>query len=602
MVTQRHRRIGFALAALLAAACPARPAAALPDLVPEVYDLGVIVRDVLRADVDEGCAGGRYGRRLVSFSLRTHNVGPDDLVLGNPGCPNCSLNPGATCANPLFECGQSHGHAHFEHFAQNEILDADGNVVAVGLKYGFCLLDTTCDSPRYSCSYQGLSAGCSDVYSYGLPCQYVDITDSALPDGLYRIRVTIDPDGVFPEEDEANNVIEVPFEIGNTGQVCPVYESVDAPKLLVDAGATMSTIDVAAVGEVTSVRVRLNGTHPHLGELDALLTSPDATSRTMFSQICGPADDFGLYLGDDAVGPLVCPATDDSLLRRPEESFSAFDGETAAGTWTLTIVDGSAGHAGTLDAWELEICTPCGNGVLDPGEACDDGNHTGGDCCSADCLVAASDGTSCEDGNVCTVAESCAAGACIPGGDVACDPCLVCDAGAGCVVPDIVYPCQAPPTGRSTLRLRRDEADPGRDSLLWKWRSQTPIELDEFGAPHVATDLSLCVYDGDSLVLSSTVPAGQDCSGEPCWDVREHTASLSDRAGTFGGISSVKIREGAKGRITMKGRGAGLALPSLDLDSPVTARLRRNDGTPCWEAVYESTSNDAGTRFKARSR
>jgi cysteine-rich repeat protein len=30
----------------------------------------------------------------------------------------------------------------------------------------------------------------------------------------------------------------------------------------------------------------------------------------------------------------------------------------------------------------------CGNGSLDPGEACDDGNTAGGDCCTADCLAA----------------------------------------------------------------------------------------------------------------------------------------------------------------------------------------------------------------------
>jgi len=45
----------------------------------------------------------------------------------------------------------------------------------------------------------------------------------------------------------------------------------------------------------------------------------------------------------------------------------------------------------------------CGNGVVDAGEACDDGNVNGGDCCSADCLVAPS-GNECHfDGNPCGV-------------------------------------------------------------------------------------------------------------------------------------------------------------------------------------------------------
>lgn len=51
---------------------------------------------------------------------------------------------------------------------------------------------------------------------------------------------------------------------------------------------------------------------------------------------------------------------------------------------------------------------PCGNGRLDPGEVCDDGNRRGGDGCSADCrsnetcgngVVDAAAGEVCDDGN-----------------------------------------------------------------------------------------------------------------------------------------------------------------------------------------------------------
>ena len=82
-------------------------------------DVTVRVRDVDPADVAEGCAGGELDRRLIEFSLRTLNDGPNDLAMGNPGCPNCTLNPGAACTNPLFVCGTAHGHAHFESFASN---------------------------------------------------------------------------------------------------------------------------------------------------------------------------------------------------------------------------------------------------------------------------------------------------------------------------------------------------------------------------------------------------------------------------------------------------------------------------------------------------
>ena len=49
----------------------------------------------------------------------------------------------------------------------------------------------------------------------------------------------------------------------------------------------------------------------------------------------------------------------------------------------------------------------CGNGVLDRGEQCDDGNTLNGDCCSSTCTIDPA-GTACNDGNVCTGPDVCA--------------------------------------------------------------------------------------------------------------------------------------------------------------------------------------------------
>jgi hypothetical protein len=55
----------------------------------------------------------------------------------------------------------------------------------------------------------------------------------------------------------------------------------------------------------------------------------------------------------------------------------------------------------------------CGDGVLDPTEACDAGaaNGTSFSCCSAACTLIAN-GTACDDGNVCTQSDHCQAGVC----------------------------------------------------------------------------------------------------------------------------------------------------------------------------------------------
>lgn len=81
-----HRVIGaFALALLLVAggACPFVAHGAL-DLVPDVFDVSVQIADVGPDEVTEGCAGGTSARRLVRFALRIRNLGPDDLLVGEP--------------------------------------------------------------------------------------------------------------------------------------------------------------------------------------------------------------------------------------------------------------------------------------------------------------------------------------------------------------------------------------------------------------------------------------------------------------------------------------------------------------------------------------
>lgn len=51
----------------------------------------------------------------------------------------------------------------------------------------------------------------------------------------------------------------------------------------------------------------------------------------------------------------------------------------------------------------------CGDGTLDPGEQCDDGNATSGDCCSGTCGFEAG---ACDDHDGCTTGDVCSNGAC----------------------------------------------------------------------------------------------------------------------------------------------------------------------------------------------
>ncbi len=138
----------------------------------------------------------------------------------------------------------------------------------------------------------------------------------------------------------------------------------------------------------------------------------------------------------------------------------------SAGTWT-EMNDGLPVRRVTSLAWDkrgggrlyagtqgrgvqvIEIPQPaCGDGTTQPGEQCDDGNETSGDCCSATCQFetaggacggdgnsctndvcdaagtcihpARPDGTACTDGSACTQSDACSAGACVGANPVIC--------------------------------------------------------------------------------------------------------------------------------------------------------------------------------------
>jgi hypothetical protein len=207
-----HRRL-LALVLLGGALAPLR-AAALPDLTPEIYGVKIDTNQTPGpGDVAEGCAAATGGLTLLRFGLRTHNIGDEAEVIGDPGCPSCTLYPGAACANPNFVCSPANGHMHphFASFGKYELLDMRGNIVKLGAKRGFCLRDDlSCGSSPFTCNYQGISPGCFDDYKPELGCQYIDVTGvPGIGTRAFRLRATVDPLQLLADADRSNNVTEV---------------------------------------------------------------------------------------------------------------------------------------------------------------------------------------------------------------------------------------------------------------------------------------------------------------------------------------------------------------------------------------------------------
>lgn len=201
-----HSVCGFNLCCPIGSQCK-EGTCALPDLT---IDAEQIVKSVSIEVVDfppdaceilEGCVGGSGKRTLMRFDLRTPNIGLGDLELGNP------------TGNDLFQYSQCHDHYHFQSYADYALLDQNGDTAATGHKQAFCLEDVqpNTDPPMgnafYTCDYQGIQAGWSDVYHSGLPCQWVDITD--VPAGDYKLRVSVNFAKVIVESDFTNDSVEV---------------------------------------------------------------------------------------------------------------------------------------------------------------------------------------------------------------------------------------------------------------------------------------------------------------------------------------------------------------------------------------------------------
>jgi len=119
-----------------------------------------------------------------------------------------------------------------------------------------------------------------------------------------------------------------------------------------------SELEVTTSGTILDLNVKnLVGTHSWLDDLTFTLISPQGTEVVLISEQCGPEDDFNINFDDQAESNILpCPYNDGNTYQ-PLQSLSNFTGENANGIWTLRVEDGATDDGGSLESWELEICT-----------------------------------------------------------------------------------------------------------------------------------------------------------------------------------------------------------------------------------------------------
>jgi Lysyl oxidase/Secretion system C-terminal sorting domain len=216
--------------------------------------------------IDEGCLNGYGLRDVLRFTTHIKNIGAQDYFIGVP-----------SLSNPQFSNTNCHGHWHYEGYAFYALYDDLGNEIPIGYKNGFCVLDLECSgggTAQYSCGNMGISAGCGDIYSAGLDCQFVDLTN--VDTGFYQLVVRVnwdqDPDYLgHYEESYTNNVAHACIHFTRDAMGIPDFSLVASCPIIYDCLNNpfgTAVLDCEGNCDGTAIRGDMN--------TDTLLTQPDA--------------------------------------------------------------------------------------------------------------------------------------------------------------------------------------------------------------------------------------------------------------------------------------------------------------------------------------
>jgi len=290
----------------------------------------------------------------------------------------------------------------------------------------------------------------------------------------------------------------------------------------------------------------------------------------------------GVSFGDTPAGFSVNDSMSITATAPPVEAPDSVDVivTTVGGTSPLSAAD-------VFDYTMSAATGTCGDGVVDPGEQCDDGTVNGqpGDCCSATCTFQPL-GTACaDDGSLCTFDQCDGNGACahtIAPSD-------------GCTPPDVAMGASL------TMRVPRS----GGNRAQFYWGKGPVVPLADFGDPSAGEPVQLCVYApvglGQYALLLSGSPS---VNGGGAWTATANGWRFSRRDGAPDGITGVTLKAAdvpLKAWMRVKAKNAA-AFPSLPLpaDAGVVAQLKSAAGT-CWGATFSSPTINTPTEFKASS-
>jgi uncharacterized delta-60 repeat protein len=246
-----------------------------------------------------------------------------------------------------------------------------------------------------------------------------------------------------------------------------------------------------------------------------------------------------------------------------DPTFSFFDTPFPRGNALIRQPDGKAVVGGTgvaLDGPPFTTVFPmailarylgvfaCGNGIVEPGESCDDGNLLADDCCSPSCERPS---------------------------------------------------CRA--AGKSFVLITGDGTGP-KDKLIWKWLKGDATSVTELGDPTSTTNYTLCLYAGADPPRTVAIPA-QSTKWTP---IGTSGFRYVDPTASSDGVSKAMLKSGAAGKAKALVKAKGSTLPDGILPIaglPLVVQLINSDTGACFVTTIDTAdvTKNTSSQFKAKS-
>ena len=309
LARNRTIRLASAMAGAMSLLAGGAAAQTAVDMPPNLVALGAS---------DVSLVANAAGSSTLRFSTTSWNNGAGPLELAGGEVDTGSgkrlvyqhiyLSDGRSILHyaGAFQYHPEHNHMHFDDYALYSLqpVNAPGGSSRIGNKATFCVMDTTRinaslpGAPREafysSCDrdVQGLSVGWGDTYGAHLAGQEIDFTGNA--DGIYQLKIEIDPKKLLVESNENDNVSCVLLSIRKPSTVTVLDSSgqcstVAAITPNVGQMGTSMQVTISGYGFVPGMAVSFSGGNgPRPVASDVRLTSDTETMDQITATVTVP--------------------------------------------------------------------------------------------------------------------------------------------------------------------------------------------------------------------------------------------------------------------------------------------------------------------------